>query len=282
MGELTKYEPRDITEAIDVAPRLVGSRLLPKGIATPEAALAIIMTGCELGLGTMASLRSIHIVEGKPTLSADAILAVIVSRREVCKYFRLVESTASVARYETLREGHPSPTAMSFTIDEAKTAGLLGKDNWRKYPAAMLRARCIAALGRAVYPDLVLGVYESEELAPEPPRHVEVEQLPAREEVPRGSGPSEFAYLASEVAKASTLAKLDEIAGLIKGARDRGTITGDERGRLATAYSARRKAIAPKPVADADVSEDEVPAAPTSDMTMADEEHAAAIDRGAA
>jgi hypothetical protein len=109
----------------------------------------------------MQSLRSIHVIEGKPSCSADLILALCKRRPEVCRYFRLVRSDATVATYETLRDGRPAPTTLSFTIEQAKSASLTGKDNWKKYPEAMLRARCIAALARAVYPDLVLGVYET-------------------------------------------------------------------------------------------------------------------------
>jgi hypothetical protein len=56
---------------------------------------------------------------------------------------------------------------MSFTTADAQRAGLNG-DNWRKYPAAMLRARCLSAICRAVFPDLCLGLYDPDELAPEP------------------------------------------------------------------------------------------------------------------
>jgi hypothetical protein len=59
-----------------------------------------------------------------------------------------------------------------FTIEEAQAAGLAGKDNWKKYPAAMLRARCVSALSRAVYPEAVLGIYESTSEEIEAPAHV--------------------------------------------------------------------------------------------------------------
>lgn len=55
---------------------------------------------------------------------------------------------------------------MSYTIAQAKQAGLLGSQAWQKYPDAMLRARCLSAICRAVYPDLILGMYDPDELAP--------------------------------------------------------------------------------------------------------------------
>jgi hypothetical protein len=63
-------------------------------------------------------------------------------------------------------------------MEDARRANLVGRQNWKAHPAAMLRARCAAALARAVYPDLLLGVYEESEgeeiVAGAAPRAVEV------------------------------------------------------------------------------------------------------------
>ena len=87
------FEPRNIDQALHLAQLLVASRLLPRSVGTPEAAFAIIATGRELGLTAMQALRSIHVIEGKPTLSADLQLALVKTRRDVCQYFMLVESS---------------------------------------------------------------------------------------------------------------------------------------------------------------------------------------------
>lgn len=162
----TALEPQSVNEAFFLAQKLVASGLLGKSIQKPESALAVILAGRELGLTAMQSLRSIHVIEGKPSLSSDLMVA-LVKRSPTCRYFKLVESTAKIATYETYREGE-GITKLSFTLEQAQAAGVAGKDNWRKYPDAMLRARCIAALARAVYPDLLAGVYETDEIAPAP------------------------------------------------------------------------------------------------------------------
>lgn len=161
------FEPSNANDAINFSRQLVASGFLPKSITKPEQAFAIIVTGRELGLTAMQSLRGIHIIEGKPTLSADT-MAALVKRSPECVYFRMVESSAERAVFETQRRGSPEPVRLSFTMDEAKAAKLTDKDNWKKYPAAMLRARCIAALARAEYQDLMLGVYDPDELSPTP------------------------------------------------------------------------------------------------------------------
>lgn len=164
---LEPLQPTTLDEAMRMAAALYASKLLPVGIRSPEAAFAIIVIGRELGLSAMQSLRSIQIVKGKPTLSADLIL-LLVKRNPACERFQLVESTDRRALYETKRVGEDA-TSMALTIADAARAGLLGSENWKKHPKAMLRARCLAALARAVYPDVVLGVYEPDELV-EPAR----------------------------------------------------------------------------------------------------------------
>lgn len=159
----TALEPTSAEQAFWLAERLVKSGLLGRAIQRPEAAFAVILAGRELGLTAMQSLRSLHVIEGKPTMSAD-LMAALVKRSPLCKSFRLIKSTPEIATYETERVGE-GVTSMSFTIEEARAAGVTGKDNWKKYPSAMLRARCIAALSRVVYPDLMLGIYEQDEIA---------------------------------------------------------------------------------------------------------------------
>lgn len=157
--------PRTPTEARDLARELAPSMLLPVALRQkPHDVMAIILTGAELGLGPMQSIRGVHIIEGKPTLAAELMAALVVRVDSVCEYLQLIESSATVAVYETKRKGHPKPTTVRWTIAQAQAAGLVGRDNWRKYPDAMLRARCTAAICRAVYPDLVGGMYDPDEI----------------------------------------------------------------------------------------------------------------------
>jgi hypothetical protein len=155
------YTPRSVQEAKALGELAARSGLFAN-VRSPEAAAIILMTGVELGLSGMQALRGIHIVEGKPVLSADLLVA-LCKRSPLCAYFRLVESTHDRATYETQRHGDPQPTPLTWTMEDARRAKLTGRGNWMSHPAAMLRARCGAALARAVYPDLVLGLYEESE-----------------------------------------------------------------------------------------------------------------------
>lgn len=163
---LVVISPKSLVEAKDLANTLSAARTIPEALQkSPADVLAIVMAGAELGLAPMQSIRALVLIKGKPTLSADAMGALVKSR-DVCEYLLLKHSDGTRATYETKRAGDPGPTTMGFTLDEAKAAGLNG-DNWRKFPAAMLRARALSAICRAVYPDLLLGVYDPDEIASE-------------------------------------------------------------------------------------------------------------------
>lgn len=136
-----------------------------KAFRGPESTFVAILAGHDMGLTPLTALRGIHVIEGKPTISADLMASIILASGKA-KFFRcvLAESNAQKATYETHRDGDPEPVRHVFTMDDAKAAELAGKGMWKKYPRNMLRARCISELARMVYPDLLAGVYTAEEL----------------------------------------------------------------------------------------------------------------------
>lgn len=200
------------------------SRLLSPEIRNAQAAFFVAAVGAELGLSPIQSLQNIYVIKGKAILSSHAILAIVMRRRDICKYFRLVESTAERATYETLRDGAPTPSQLTYTIDDAKRANLLNNPTWKNHPAAMLRASCGTSLARAVYPDLVLGVYddyEAPEIRGEEPVIVSsvsapAPQLPAAPETPHPAfaptSSERVQELLSQIQQADSVAKLQEMA----------------------------------------------------------------------
>lgn len=144
------------------ATMLVKSGFLPSAVNTPEKAIAIILKGKELGLPMMQSLSSIHVIQGKPTISAE-LMAALVFQKMPSAILNCVESTDKVATYEAQRP-NGKLTKMSFTWEDAVKAGVTGKDNWKNYTAAMLRARACSAICRVVFPDAIMGVYTPDEL----------------------------------------------------------------------------------------------------------------------
>lgn len=162
-----------VVEATELSRTLAPTVSVPTSLrGRPGDVLATILTGSELGLAPMQSLRALQIIEGKVTLSAEAQVA-LVRRSEVCAEFRLVESTSQRAVYSAKRKGDAEATTLAWTMEQAHRAGLAQGKAWQKYPEAMLRARCASALCKAVFSDVLLGVYDPDELSDIAPRTLE-------------------------------------------------------------------------------------------------------------
>lgn len=142
---------------------IASSGLAPKSASTPDKVLVIALKARELRLPPMVGLSHIYVVEGKPTLSAE-IMAALVHRAG--HRLRVVETSAERCVIEGERVDDPGhPQRVTWDMDDAKRAGVAGKGPWKNYPAAMLRARAISALCRFAFADVLMGVaFTPEEL----------------------------------------------------------------------------------------------------------------------
>jgi|SRR5688572_3021457 len=154
-------QPCDLKSAKYLAKLFYNGRLYPK-FATPEALFTIMVKGRELGLNVTTALDGFHLIEGKPSASADLIRA-LAMRHPDCEYFRLVESTPEKATWETKNRRNPEPTRYTYTIEEARQAGLRG-GNWGKRDRQMLAKTCSSILARIEYPGATQGLYCDDEL----------------------------------------------------------------------------------------------------------------------
>jgi len=142
---------------------LVKTGFLPDSIKTPEQAIAIMMKGRELGIPSMYALSNIVIIKGKPTCNSELMLALIY-RDHGDAAMRIVESTNEACQIAYRRARWSKEQVYAFTAQDAQRAGLMTTDTWKKYTAAMLRARCISAVARMAFPDSIAGMYTPEEL----------------------------------------------------------------------------------------------------------------------
>jgi hypothetical protein len=127
-------------------------------------AVVKMVAGEELGLGPMASMQGIHIIEGKPSLSAN-LLGVQV-KRSASYNFRPKVVNAERAEIAFFEDGEEIGVS-AFTMEQAKRAGLVRKGSgWEKYPEAMLFARALSQGVRWYCPDVTAGspAYTPEEL----------------------------------------------------------------------------------------------------------------------
>jgi hypothetical protein len=146
-----------LAEALSQAPGFIPSHLKSVG-----EIVAVILAGRELGLPPMASMRSIALIRGKVILDASMQLALMVRAGAKVKWLR-DGTDGQVAELEVTRPGH-EPYVSRYSLEMAQRAGIAGSDTWRKHTAAMLRARCVSAAGKAYMPDVLSGCYVPGEL----------------------------------------------------------------------------------------------------------------------
>jgi hypothetical protein len=150
--------------AWELAERIARTDFVPTALrGKPEAVLAAILTGHELGIGAMQSLSKIHVIEGRPAMAAELMRALVLGAGHE---LWVEESTTSRCIVVARRSNGDRESRFAWTLDDAKRAGLDRRQNWQKYPRAMLLARASSEAVRAVFPDVVAGVsYSVEELS---------------------------------------------------------------------------------------------------------------------
>jgi len=134
-----------------------------KDVASAMQAMVKIQAGSELGLPPFASMAGINIIQGKPVLGANSIATLI--KNDPRYDYRIIEASEKNCTIEFI-EGGKVTGKTSFSIAEAQTAGLTGKDNWKKYPSDMLFARTISRGSRRFTPGIFGGspVYTPDEM----------------------------------------------------------------------------------------------------------------------
>jgi 5'-3' exonuclease len=158
-----QLDPRSMKDARLLASDLHASRMF-SAYGTPQAVLSSVILGRELGLPAMSAMRGIHIIEGKHSLSASLMIALVL-KSGLAEYFEPVEFDEKHAVYETKRKGARAPVKMVHTIEMAQQAGLVKSGSgWMKNPVDMLCARASSRLARMVYPDILAGLYTPEEM----------------------------------------------------------------------------------------------------------------------
>lgn len=216
------------------------------GAKSPEQALMLAMTGKDLGLSYTQALRAFHVVQGKPVLSADGMVAAVLASGKA-EYFRTVEKTTERVTVETKRRGDPAPTSYTYTMSDAKAAGLTGKDNWKSHPAAMLAARAKSALARDVYPDVLLGMYDPDEIDGAAPVQSGVVLTPTQPAAHTPEEPVDVRPLFYAIESATTADALAEVSTRIKAATP--SLPDSVTRALRAAYGTRKRELAPKPEA---------------------------------
>lgn len=141
------------------------SGLCPAGLNTAEKVFVAVQWGKELGLSPMVAVNNVAVINGKPSLSTDAMHAIAKSNPAYngCEWVELTDKAAECILH-VRHNGYTEDVRSRYTIEDAEKADLLKKDNWKKYPMRMLKHRCLSYALRDAFPELLSGIYTTEEL----------------------------------------------------------------------------------------------------------------------
>ena len=150
------------------------------GVRTPDQAMALMLIAQAEGLHPAIAARDYHVINNRPTLRADAMLA----------RFQAAGGKVEWGEYTDTRVvgtfSHPQggSVRIEWTTKMAQDAGLTRNPTWKSYPRQMLRARCISEGIRTIYPGVTVGTYTPEEAADMEPVRTQPAPPPLVEEVP--------------------------------------------------------------------------------------------------
>lgn len=170
-GPLVYFNPQSLTEALTLAKMVADSDLVPKDYRGKAGNVIVAwQLGAELGLHPMQAVQNIAVINGRPGVWGDAVLALVMGRNVLADFSEWCEGEGDnlTAYCKVTRKGIPTPFIRSFSVAEAKAAGLFGKDTYRAYLKRMLQMRARGFGLRDSCPDILKGTYLAEELEGEP------------------------------------------------------------------------------------------------------------------
>ncbi|PUA95475.1 hypothetical protein C8C99_0275 [Acidovorax sp. 107] len=219
--------PQTFEQALTFSNYLADSDMVPKDFkGKPGNCLVAIQWGMEIGLKPLQAMQNIAVINGRPSLWGDAVIALVRSS-PLCESI-IEEDDGRTATCRVKRRGEPEQSR-SFSMDDAKAAGLLGKQGpWTQYPKRMRQMRARAFAVRDVFPDVLKGLPVAEEVMDTPTeRHMgQVERVEPAAPQPAYT-PEQFAQLLPSWRAAIVAGKAtaDSVIGKIK---TKGTISPEE------------------------------------------------------
>lgn len=150
--------------AIKCSELIAASSFCPKGyMGQAGNVLVALQMGQELGLKPMQALQNIAVINGRPSLWGDAMIAVCRQSKDWEFVTESYDEVSKVATCIAKRKNEPE-VIRTFSVDDAKVAGLLGKDGpWKTYPKRMCQMRARGFALRDCFSDMLRGIISKEE-----------------------------------------------------------------------------------------------------------------------
>lgn len=163
--------PASFEDAWRMATAMAKSAFVPKDFQNNPANILVAMQmGAEVGLSPMQSLQSIAVINGRPSIWGDAMLALVMASTHYVNHDETLDEGTMTAVASFVRKGKPTPITRSFSREDAIKAGLWGKSGpWQTYPKRMLQMRARGLAIRDGFPDVLKGLSIAEEARDMPP-----------------------------------------------------------------------------------------------------------------
>lgn len=184
-AQVFSLAPRNLDEAFRLADMLAQSDMVPKDFkGKPGNVMIAMQWGMEVGLKPLQALQNIAVINGRPSMWGDAVLA-LVRASPLCEYVLEDFDAHGAAVCRAKRRGEPEQVR-TFSDTDAKTAGLFGKQGpWMTSPKRMKQMRARSFALRDVFTDVLKGmdiaevVMDYTDLAPLPKPAAPVVEVPA-------------------------------------------------------------------------------------------------------
>lgn len=171
--------PTTLDEAMKYADMLAKSTIVPKGYQNRAGDILVaVQMGQELGLKPIQALQNIAVINGKPSIYGDSLLALVKAHpacEDVIETFDPVKMEATcIAK----RKGK-ADVVQTFSKERASKAQLWGKQGpWTQYPERMLQLRARGFALRDQFPDVLQGLILAEEAQDYPIENVTPQPAP--------------------------------------------------------------------------------------------------------
>jgi hypothetical protein len=158
------FQPTNMEEAMKAATMLAGSNMVPSTYkGQPSDTLVAMMMGSELGLNPIQSLQNIAVINGRPCIYGDAMLALVQTRPSFESITESFDNSAMTATCTVRRKGGTAHT-QTYSQQDAEKAKLWAKSGpWQQYPKRMLAMRARGFALRNQFADALLGLISAEE-----------------------------------------------------------------------------------------------------------------------
>ena len=189
----TNLIPTDVDQAIRISEMFAKSDLVPDSYKNKPANIFLaVSAGASLGLAPFQAMQNIAVINGKPSVWGDALLAMVRNDKRCLSVKESIEgegknmkATCVVSRLAP--NGETEVISSSFSMGQAQSANLLNRPPWKSYPDRMLQMRARGFALRDAFADVIGGLITSEEAEDYPIAKNAVQELGNTSTIDKGA-----------------------------------------------------------------------------------------------